>query len=283
MTTHARLSALPEFDHPPVGEVALSVQFNRLSALQIPHFGMLWTSLKERFPQTQSHPPVPAAFEQFGEGVIAPQEIRLELMNELMPARVWFISPSGNEIMQIQHDRFSFNWRKLSETDIYPRYGHIRQRFLDEFHNLSQFLDNEKLGEIVANQCEVTYINHIGSGSAWEKHSELGEVLAPWRSDYSHQSLPECESIQLTCRYLIENEEDGKKIPVGRLHVNLQPARRVSDNTPIFAMNLTARGKPLSDGIEGAMKFIDLGHERIVQGFTALTTERMHKEWGLHA
>lgn len=244
---------------------------------------MYWNVIRDRFPQIQSQPPVAPAYEQFGDGSFSPQAIRLELMNEAMPQRVWFISASGNELIQIQHDRFSFNWRKLSEKDVYPRYNHIRQQFLDEFRNFEKFLGDEKLGEIVANQCEVTYINHIGSGSTWKKHAELGEVLAPWRSDYSHESLPECESIQLSCRYLIEIEDGGERTPIGRLHVDLQPALRVSDNKPIFAMNLTARGKPLGEGIEGSMNFLDLGHERIVRGFTALTTERMHKEWGLHA
>ena len=275
--------SLPEYDRPPVGEVAISLQFNRLTALQIPHFGMFWATVRDRFPQTQSQPAIPPAIEQFGDGLVAGmQAIRLELMNEAMPQRVWFVSPSGNELLQIQNDRLSFNWRKVNEADVYPRYTYIRQRFLDEFQSFTNFLVSERLGEIVPIQCEVTYINHIGSGTSWKKHGELSEVLAPWRTDSSNESLPECESIQLMCRYVLEIDDGGKTVPIGRLHVDIQPALRVSDNIPIFAMNLTARGRPWGTGIDGAMKFFDLGHDRIVRGFTALTTERMHKEWGFH-
>jgi hypothetical protein len=52
------------------------------------------------------------------------------------------------------------------------------------------------------------------------------------------------------------------------------------DGGEVFAMNLTARGAPEGDGIDGVMKFLDRAHRTIVLAFTDLTTEEMHRVWG---
>ncbi len=67
---------------------------------------------------------------------------------------------------------------------------------------------------------------------------------------------------------------------MGRLHAELQPARRVSDGSRILVLNLTARGRPLGEGIDGALRFMDRGREWIVRAFTSLTTECQHRVWG---
>ena len=45
-------------------------------------------------------------------------------------------------------------------------------------------------------------------------------------------------------------------------------------------MKLTARGNPQGDGLEGALEFIDTGHEWIVRGFTSFVTKEMQALWG---
>jgi hypothetical protein len=40
---------LPEFDNPPVVEVALSVQFEALATLRTPQIGLLWQEFRDRF------------------------------------------------------------------------------------------------------------------------------------------------------------------------------------------------------------------------------------------
>ena len=44
-------------------------------------------------------------------------------------------------------------------------------------------------------------------------------------------------------------------------------------------MNLTFRGRPLSDDYDGVKRFFDLGHNWVVGGFDELTTEQMHDVW----
>jgi hypothetical protein len=47
----------------------------------------------------------------------------------------------------------------------------------------------------------------------------------------------------------------------------------------MYVMNLTARGRPDEESIEGALRFLDIGREWIVRGFAAVTTPEMHAIW----
>ena len=49
---------LPDFENPPLVEVALSVQFEPIEQMRTPQIGLLWTEFRHRFPVTQEHPPV---------------------------------------------------------------------------------------------------------------------------------------------------------------------------------------------------------------------------------
>ncbi len=89
--------------------------------------------------------------------------------------------------------------------------------------------------------------------------------------------MPQAEDVGLCTRYIVP-DDSGE--PIGRLHVLFQPAWKKADISPIFTMNLTARGKPLGEGVEGAFAFFDLGHRWIVKGFADLTTETMqYRAW----
>ncbi len=61
-----RPSDLPDFKKPPLTEVALSVQFERLPNLNSLQIGLLWHEFMERFPSTEQHPLLDPVFERFG-------------------------------------------------------------------------------------------------------------------------------------------------------------------------------------------------------------------------
>jgi hypothetical protein len=129
------------------------------------------------------------------------------------------------------------------------------------------------LGSPDPNQCEVTYVNPILSGKGWRHHGEIGRVL---RIGPLSEELPEFEQLRLAERHIMRNP-DGEF--VGRLHIELQPGKRVPDGTPAILLTLTARGAPMGDGLEGIMDFFDAGRREIVRGFAAITTSQMHKIW----
>ncbi len=171
---------LPDFADPPVIEVALSVQFESLSGFGTPHIGLLWSEFRNEFPRTEEHPPRPSVIERFGVRRAPKTDFRVEAAFPVPQCR--FLNDRGTELIQIQQDRFVHNWRKVGQGDVYPRYEFVRRRFEEELGIFHRFLARENLGELIPNQCEVTYVNHIISGTGWERHGELGEILTVWKT-----------------------------------------------------------------------------------------------------
>ena len=270
-------SSLPDFADPPVVEVALSVQFEPLTALRTPVMGLLWSEFRDRFPTLEEHTPLDPVIETFGVKAPRKASVRVEMMQKPPMPRCWFLSEAGTELIQVQQDRLIHNWRKVGQGEDYPRYEHVRDRFKGELGVFESFVDRQKLGELVPTQCEVTYVNHIVAGRVWERHGELGEVLTLFVPKYSEAFLPDPEDVRMAVRYVIPGG-DGQ--PLGRLHVTMDPVYRREDDQPMFALNLTARGRPEGDGIDGVLRFLEIGREWVVRGFAAMTTPNLHEIWG---
>jgi uncharacterized protein (TIGR04255 family) len=267
---------LPEFASPPVVEVSLSLQFDGLPRLNVGHAGVYWTRIRERFPHVQQQPALPPAIERFDVLEGAQPTFSFGIMQSTGMPRCWFMSAAGDELIQLQSDRFVFNWRRSADAMMYPRFPAVRDRFGELFGQFGDLMGGEGLGSIVPNQCEVTYTNHIVAGEVWADHGELGRVIAPWSGKYSDTFLQEPEDVQVQQRSIIKGA-DG--LPLGRLYIAVQPAIRPADSVPIYVLTLTARGAPLPETEGGASGFFELGHEHVVRGFAAFTTERMHKAW----
>ncbi len=268
---------LPDFDNPPVVEVALSAQFETLSKLRTPQLGLLWQEFRRRFPVTEEHSPLNAVVEHFGVLKAPKVEVRLEMLQSPPVPRCWFLNEAGTELIQVQHDRFVHNWRKAGTEAEYPRYEHVRNAFANELERFRAFLEREQLGDLNPNQCEVTYVNHIVAGEGWENHSELGEVLTVFELRYSDKFLSFPEHVRIKLSHVIVDQAGE---PLGRLHVVVEPVFRREDDQPMWLLNLTARGRPVGEGIDGILRFMDIGREWVVRGFASMTTTKMHKIWG---
>ena len=48
--------------------------------------------------------------------------------------RIWFIHKNDSEILQVQRDRFTFNWRKTEPDQGYPGFSSICDEF-EGFYN----------------------------------------------------------------------------------------------------------------------------------------------------
>jgi uncharacterized protein (TIGR04255 family) len=273
------MTSLPEFDQPPVVEVAISLQFKVLEALRGPYIGLLWGAFrKEGYLRVEEHGELEPAFEELQTASAPSVGIRVQTFDDAPPPpRVWFLNEARNELIQVQRDRLVVNWRGGAQSELYPRYTHIIKRFYSALATLSDFAVSEKLGEIIPTQCEITYVNHILSGAGWSTHGELDVLITTWQNRYSDDYLGVPEDVGFKARYRMRDEA-GKVL--GRLHVVLQPAHRSIDSLPILVLNLTARGKPEPANLEGVSQLFDREHEWIVRSFTSVTTKRMHELWG---
>lgn len=267
---------LPNFLKPPVSEVALSVQFEELAGLGIPQIGLLWRGFRERFPVTEQHALLPPAFEVFGVRATPEVAIGFEMMQSPPLPRCWFLNEQRTELIQVQTNRFIHNWRKVGSGDEYPRYEHLRNRFEQELHEFQTFLEQEGLGVLAPNQCEVTYVNQILADQGWSSHGEIGNVLTVFQPQYSDDYLRDPEDVRLQLRFLLKDPEGN---PIGRLHINAKPAYRRKDGLALLELTLTVRGNPRGDGIDGVFGFFDIGRETIVRAFASITTPAMHQLW----
>lgn len=271
----------PDFENPPVVEVALAVQFERMAGFRYVHQGLLWQRFADTFPHVEDH----AALEQLVETFGVPEGRRLAVQlisGNVAPAvRSWLLNETRTELLQIQPDKLVHNWRKIGpgvdEASQYPRYEHIRQQFGDELKIFCAFVEDFDLGDFAPNQCEITYINHIVAGDGWDHHNQIGNISSFLKEDRRTISGLEMENLKVDSRYIIRDAEQN---PIGRLHISLQPAFRKVDEKPMFILTLVARGKPDESSSEGVMRFLDHGRSLIVHGFVDVTTSGMHAVWG---
>ena len=272
-----RPADLPDFENPPLIEVVLSVQFSELRNYRTVHAGLLWHKFRQAYPKFAEHPPLNPTFEAFGAH--SPAQPRFELRQLVGPPvpRLWLINSMDTELIQFQTDRFIHNWRKTNDAD-YPRYEILRARFFERLRELDSFVQNEGIGKIEPNQCEVTYVNMIRLDDETDIRVRPEVALRVWSAVDLDDSdpfarLPLMENAGFSIRYVMKSAED---VPLGRLIVAAQPA----GEQPELRLDLTARGAPSESSLDAVAKFFDQGREAIVRGFTALTTPHMHRIWG---
>jgi len=266
---------LPEYENSPLIETVMSVQFEQITSLKLPEMAKLWLHFQNDFPHMEAQPELPTSIEQFGVPNIKPNRIKFEFADSPFDCRMWYLNQDGTELLQIQKDRFIRNWRK-NDTDLsYPRYPILKERFIRDFNSFQGALQHNGIGEVRVNQCEVTYVNIVPIGGGANEPCDLGDVITvfmrPKGGDFG-----DFEEATVSMRYLLGAQD----APIGRLYVEATPVMRAVDNSAAIRVTLTARGRPTSDGLEGILEFFDIARQSIVQGFTNLTTDKMHEQWG---
>ncbi len=273
--TSAVKTPLPEYDSPPVVEVAVSVQFKSPS-VPAPQLVLYWSSVRKRFPKLEQLLPLPSVVENLGPPLPVQPRVELRVSNAPPAPRLFLVKESGAELIQAQEDRFGYNWRRLKPQHASPHYHSIRATFAQELRGFQRFLEEEGLGAVEPTQCELTYVNHIFEDGVWNEHGEADRVIRTIGATPSANFLPKAEQVQQNSSYVISR---GDGTAIGRLYCNVESRFLTADLKPIFSMSLTARGAPTADGEEGVFGILDIGHEWIVRGFTDLTTPEMHRAW----
>lgn len=262
---------IPSFEAPPVIEVVWGIQFRDLQWLTSSGAGVFWTQIRDDYPVCEEQPTIPHVIES--DRPLAPTGQTIQFGDVPPMNRQWYISPSGTELIQLQRDRFLFNWRKVEDSDTYPRYDYMKEKFSKSWERFCAFVNESghELSEI--DQCEMTYINHFPKGDIWTAPAEIAGAFRPftWPSDVKFLPSP----LSLGQRLIF----DPPGTP-GRLHVTLKHGTTGNgDGTELFVLELTARGLPESTETEGLFAWFASVREWIDRGFADLTSETMHERW----
>jgi uncharacterized protein (TIGR04255 family) len=201
-----------------------------------------------------------------------------QLQLSLLPVpiiRQWFLSESGNELVQVQPDRLLVNWRAGEPPEKYPRYRHMRSIFESRFTELAGFAKEQGFGDIDVVQAELSYINVIQPSP--EDLGRIETFLKGWSSTPGHHLDPP-EEARITLTYLVP----GVGVPPVRLYAEVSPAQLATGKRVLF-FSLTVRGNPGGRSLDEALKFLDEAHSHLVRSFAELTEESMHSLWGRRA
>lgn len=270
MTDH-----IVSFTSPPVVEVVAGVSFAGISAEASALLAAFWKeNLRHDYPTLQQQPPYSPPVEQLHSDV-APSSFSLDFSAAFPIARLWALSQDGNELLQLQPGWFACNWRKVKPDDEYDRWPRRRDAFAKTFDHLSRFLLEEGVAEPKIQQCEVSYINHIAASDTWHEHADIGKIF---KGISQLKTVSPLEQVTVQAQFVLHHESG----PYGRLHVKIAPAFGPNGRS-LYVFELTARGAPFGEGTAGALAFLDRGREAIDRTFVDLTTEEMHREWGMQS
>lgn len=233
--------------------------------------GEFASRIRDEFPVTEERPAQPPMEERFDKGGVAPR-FTIQVMDRPL-ARFWFLSEDGSRLIQLQNDLLAFNWRKRDEDGTYPRYDFMRESVERYLGVLEEVLSDEGRDKFGPNWVEVSFVNHIETGESG--HSKIEKLMTPLQPATAARFLPESEETEFAQRFRITR--DGE--PVGRLHVNVSPAFRASDELPIWILGITARIRSEGKGREKAIDTLDTAHDWVVRAFADMTTNEMHGLW----
>jgi uncharacterized protein (TIGR04255 family) len=262
---------LPKFNKPPLIEMVVGVEFADLSGLIIPHFGLFWAQIQNKYPLCAVKEPALSRLEIF-EGQ-AKQEIKLNFpILGPPPVRCWYMNTQQTWLLQLQQDRFIQNWRKTASDPTYLHYSHALSRFEKEFQRFQEFIKKQNIGALDIRQCEISYVNHIELGGEAGAPLEPAEIFPYLSAEKPGGFLPNPEGITLNTSYVIPENR-------GRLYINVQTVIRHSDAKEILQTTVTSKVIPLSQDHSEILNALDLGHEWAVRGFTEFTSDKMHRLW----
>ena len=218
--------------------------------------------------------PVSAVMESFGS--FRPSQVGIQLVSGGALPRAAFRNSLGGELVQLQSDRFGFNWIKTDDDHKYPHSEATLDRFFELLARFSDYVERRDLGHVKIVQCELTNVNVVLVSDVGESFADMATVLklAPLEFDCDHIEL---ENQMVGSKHLMLGD-DGK--PIGRVHTIGQPSLKVPNNEEAYRLDISARGAPIGEGPEGARRFFDVAVSAVNAVFLSSVTKAGRRFWG---
>lgn len=262
----------PVYQRPPVVETVLSVQFGEIEQLKSAHFGLFFSRIRDKYPVLEEATRLPPIVEHFPRRnaprirtiTVGPPDVQRTLFHNS-------IVEESDSLVQLQPDRLSLNWRKKSSA--YPPYADRRSEFVRVLGVLLAMCDEEAIGPVVPNLCEVIYVNHIPVRRDDRAAECFPRVLKGLRWDDLDPAFPPPSAVGYNRMFEYPNRN-------GRLYaessIGMDPSGK-----EFIVLKMTGRFRCDPDGIASIATTLDLAHECAIVGFESLTTiEAQRVDWG---
>lgn len=264
----------PKFQNPPLIERAISVTFKNLEQFTLGDFGLFWSRIRVDFPVSEAKPLVRQEHEEFGE--FRPIQQQIQIVPEETLPRAFYRNPERGELVQIQSDRFSFNWIKTNTDHAYPHSEAVLKRFFTLLDNFTTFVAERQIGEIVPVQCELTNVNVIPVSDVGEAFPDVATVVRLPQLSNQYDCI-KLESQIAGSKHLLL-ADDGT--PIGRVHSLGQPSLQVETGEKAFRLDIVARGAPTAPSIAGVKAFLERAASAVNAVFLASVTQAGRQFWG---
>jgi uncharacterized protein (TIGR04255 family) len=222
---------------------------------------LYWARIRDAFPTCEHAIPLSPGNE--------PEWVEPAIGGLPLP-RVWFISSDKQGLIQLQGDCFYFNWRRIAEEDVYPRYGSVMGKFKQHLTGFLGFLDENKINGPAVTGCELTYVNHIPQDQGWKSPGDVSFVFKDfcWRPD-EKRFLPEPRNVSWNVQF---------SLPAGgTLNSSLALATRIRDKMPTLKFEMNAKVRFKDKNLDDVWEWFQAAHEWIVCGFVDLTQEEIQR------
>ena len=230
-----------KFNKPPVVEVACGILFANPNLIKSVDIGRFWQLIKKDFPRAEEAPPLDPLVED--NNTMGLGFHQMMSFAHLPPMRrVWFISEDGRSLIQVQSDRFLFNWKRTQTIDEYPSYQKVMEKFDHYLDVFEKFCIDVEIPAPVYRQFELVYVNHISKSNGLNLVSPDSIFVDHTRLTLENRFLPSPSLINWITSYALPDDS-------GRLHISMQSAfsnHPVSEE--VVRMDLTARGIPKEIG-----------------------------------
>jgi uncharacterized protein (TIGR04255 family) len=248
---------LPEYDHPPVIEVAVGVEFLPVDELDIVALVNLHNVWSDHHPKIRLQPELPSA-SRFAS------QLPVVFNTGVPPVRLWSLSDDENFLVQVQADRMVMNWRRISDAG-YPHYANIVEQFQARWSELVGYLNRMGASAPTPTVAEVTYVNSI------HFNASAGPVqILTFDRDVDGLWPTAALSIQRVSPIPVELGQPGTL----RLAAN-------TEEPGALRLDVVAR-IDIDPLIEDAFPrdALDFAHEVAVRGFSLSVTAAQQEMWG---
>lgn len=249
------------FDAPPLDEVTIGRQFLHRSDFLIPHFGAYWERVRDRLPKVAHAPPIVDGAEQS------------EVMEEFafLP-RVWLLTADEAQLVQLQQNRFHYNWRRRGETSTYVRFKNVLADALLYWDALDSAVDEMTGKRLQPTRAELTYVNFLEIEGVKSAGEVMERSLKDFRWNSSSRHLRSPSGAVHNVSFKVPDID-------ALLTVNAATATRASTKAKGVKLDLSVRGK--CDDQHSFESWAKKAHEFLLSSFVDLTTPEMHKLWRL--
>lgn len=250
-----------KFTRAPVVELICGIQFDFINNI-FPLVSNLYKIVKSDYPTVEEKQPMAVTFDIASFGNVSKEQLKGALI------RYWLVSKRGDMLIQLQNNRFFYNWRKNeNELNVYPHFEEVYSNFKKFFDTFLDICVSNEV-KININQLELTYLDHINPHDFNIENGLLSEIYTFYKTDTIFKN---------TNRFNI-TFSSPLEVCGGHFNININSAIKKPTEELIIVMDSTIRGM-LNQQVKDIDTWFKTAHDCIGEQFLKLTTQKAKTIW----